>query len=297
MMTGFLHEKEFSRRSFLKRGGALVVGFSVAGSALAGKAGAAASPAGYLPDVTQVDSWLSIGADGVASLRTSQVEVGNGVTTGLLQVFAEELNLPMSMVRHAMWDTYQLVNSGSTGGSTGIQSSPGPAMRAAAAAGMQALLGMASANLGVPVASLTASNGTISGGGKSVTYAKLVGGKLFSTKITATSLNPGQAPAKPVSQYSVVTSNVPRIDIPAKIAGTYTYDHNVRIPRMLQLAGCPAARSGPDGLGRHWWSRWIWKLDLRHIPGAKVLQKGNFLGVVAPQRVRRCNPGGGTSSR
>ena len=30
-----LHEKEFSRRSFITRGGALLVSFSVAGSALA----------------------------------------------------------------------------------------------------------------------------------------------------------------------------------------------------------------------------------------------------------------------
>ena len=31
-MTGFLHEKEFSRKSFLKGGGALVVGFSMVGA-------------------------------------------------------------------------------------------------------------------------------------------------------------------------------------------------------------------------------------------------------------------------
>ena len=44
MMTGLIHEKEFSRRSFVKGGGALVVGFSVAGAALAGKAAAAVDP-------------------------------------------------------------------------------------------------------------------------------------------------------------------------------------------------------------------------------------------------------------
>ena len=32
-MTGFLHEKEFSRKSFLKGGGSLVVGFSALGAA------------------------------------------------------------------------------------------------------------------------------------------------------------------------------------------------------------------------------------------------------------------------
>ena len=40
-MTGLMHEKEFSRKSFVKGGGALIVGFSIAGSALAGKASAA----------------------------------------------------------------------------------------------------------------------------------------------------------------------------------------------------------------------------------------------------------------
>src|SRR5262249_31148396 len=57
VMTGLLHEKEFSRKSFIKRGGALIVGFSLAGAGLAGKASAVGTPAGYLPDITQVDSW------------------------------------------------------------------------------------------------------------------------------------------------------------------------------------------------------------------------------------------------
>ena len=34
-MTGLMHEREFSRKTFLKGGGALVVGFSLAGAALA----------------------------------------------------------------------------------------------------------------------------------------------------------------------------------------------------------------------------------------------------------------------
>jgi nicotinate dehydrogenase subunit B len=280
MMTVLLRETEFSRKSFLKGGGALIVGFSFAGAGLAATAGATATPSGYLPDITQVDSWLSIGADGMATLRTSQVEVGNGVTTGLLQVFAEELNLPMTMVRHSIWDTYQLVNSGSTGGSTGIQSSPGPAMRAATAAAMQALLGMASTSLGVPVANLTASNGMISGGGKSISYAQLVGGKLFSTKITATPLNPGQAPAKPVSQYTVVTTNVPRIDIPAKVAGTYTYVQNIRIPGMMHGRVVRPRGQGPFGTGATIVS--VDPTSVAHIPGVKILQVKNFLGVVAP---------------
>ena len=43
----------------------------------------------------------------------------------------------------------------------------------------QALLGLAATQLGVPIGSLTASSGVVSGGGKSVAYGDLIGGKLF----------------------------------------------------------------------------------------------------------------------
>jgi len=47
-------KKEFSRKTFVKGAGGLVVGFSLAGAAVAGKAGAAGpTSAGYLPDATR----------------------------------------------------------------------------------------------------------------------------------------------------------------------------------------------------------------------------------------------------
>ncbi len=76
----------FSRRAFLHGGGVLVVGFSLAGP-LAGRAAAAGGiSAGTTPDPAQLDSWIRINADGTINLLTSQIEVGNGVTTGLLQI-------------------------------------------------------------------------------------------------------------------------------------------------------------------------------------------------------------------
>ena len=126
MMTGLLHEQEFSRKTFVKGGGALVVGFSLAGSALAGRASAAApTAAGYLPDVNEVDSWITIGADNTVTLKTSQIEVGNGITTGFLQVLAEELDLDMSQMYYGRFssesqphaDSYVAVSTGGEGGS------------------------------------------------------------------------------------------------------------------------------------------------------------------------------------
>ncbi len=280
-MTGLLHEQEFSRKSFLKGGGALVVSFSILGSGLAGKASAATPSTGYLPDALQVDSWVTVLADNTVAFRTSQIECGNGVTTGLCQLVAEEMNLPASQVHHAFWDTYNMVNSGSTGGSTGIQSSAGPPLRSAAATAMQALLGLASTNLGVPVSNLSAANGVISGGGKSVTYSALLAGKLFSTKIATATLNPGAGISKPVGQYTVIGTRVPRVDIPAKAAGTYTYVHNVRVPGMLHGRVVRPRGQGPFGTGAA-----IVSLDessISHIPGAKVVRQGDFLGIVAPR--------------
>jgi len=52
-MTGFMHEREFSRKNFLAGGGALIVGFSTVGPALAANANTPFSKrtaADFLPD-------------------------------------------------------------------------------------------------------------------------------------------------------------------------------------------------------------------------------------------------------
>ena len=97
-MTAFL-ERELSRTTFLKGSGALIVGFSLAGAAAAGRASAASGvTAGSLPDPAQVDAWIRINPNNTVNLLTSQIEVGNGITTGFLQVLAEELDMDMSQM-------------------------------------------------------------------------------------------------------------------------------------------------------------------------------------------------------
>jgi hypothetical protein len=81
MMTGFMHERDLSRKTFLKGGGALIVGFSMfgAGNALAANGNTPFSkrtPADFLPDQTQIDSWITINADNtvtVTHVRPSSV--------------------------------------------------------------------------------------------------------------------------------------------------------------------------------------------------------------------------------
>ena len=84
-MTGFLHEKEFSRKSFVKGGGALIVGLSIAGGA--GKASAAggfdpfASPGPADPNA--VDSFLTIHADNTASLNGTDPAANTALAFGV----------------------------------------------------------------------------------------------------------------------------------------------------------------------------------------------------------------------
>src|SRR5581483_1667645 len=88
VMTGLIPEKEFSRKSFVKGGGAVVVGFSLLGAAAAGKASAAS-----------IDSWLVVHADNTITAKLGKEELGQGSATGLLTIIAEELDVSMSQMR------------------------------------------------------------------------------------------------------------------------------------------------------------------------------------------------------
>jgi len=296
-MTGFMHEKEFSRKSFIKGSGAVVAGLSVAGAGFAGKASAyAASPAGYLPDTTQLDTWLTVNPDNTINLKLSQIEVGNGITTGFLQVLAEELDTDISQMRYAQSeydstghnsntrvDTWVAASTGGEGGSNAM-SGTGPKIRAAGVAARAFMLNLASQQLGVPASSLTVSKGVISGGGKTTTYGAVMNGIKFNTVFTPSSLNPGAGNSKPIANYSTVTKagTVFRSDIPAKVTGQYTYVHNVRVPGMLHGRVVRPRGQGPYPYN----SNVAVSIDpksIASIPNAQIVQVGNFIGVVAPK--------------
>jgi len=177
-------------------------------------------------------------------------------------------------------DTNVTPDTGGTYGSSSIRSN-GPQVRAAAAYAKQALLGLAATQLGVPAASLTVEKGVVSGGGKTVKYGDLLGNKLFNTSMGSTTRTQFQAPAKPTTAYKLVGTRPPRLDIPDKVTGVYAYVHNVRVPGMLH-----ARLVRPRGQAAYGTGVKILSVDpgsISHIPNAKILQKGNFLAVVAPK--------------
>jgi nicotinate dehydrogenase subunit B len=293
-MAGFLQEKEFSRKSFLKGGGALIVGFSLAGAAVAGGAPAADNPyASNGVDQYSVDSWITINADNTATIKTGGIRQGTGSDTGLLMIAGEELNMDMSQLEFVLADTSLTPDTGKHSASNTIKDA-GPGVRAAAATAAQALVGLASTRLGVPVANLSVSKGVVSGGGKSVSYGELLGGKLFNVRMPASynmvgnpngfpfftgGISAGQAPSKPISDYKLVGTSPPRIDIPEIVTGTGVYIQNIRLPGMLH-----GRIVRPRGQAVYGFGAPIVSVDegsISHLPDVKVVRKGNFLGVVA----------------
>ncbi|MEI8106167.1 MAG: molybdopterin cofactor-binding domain-containing protein, partial [Actinomycetes bacterium] len=288
---------EFSRKSFLKGGGALVIGFSAVGAATGAKVAKAyddpfASMGPY--DQGSIDSWLVIHPDNTASVKIGKVEMGQGTPTALLMITAEELDFDMSQVSLITHDTNVTPNQGASVGSQGVQTG-GKQTRAAAAAARAVLLNLAASSLGVSVGSLSVSKGVVSGGGKSVKYGDLLGGKLFNAQITgfstaANTTTPATAVAgapgtKDVSTYKIVgKSGIPRVDIPDKVNGKYTYVHNIRIPGMLHGRIIRTRGQGAYGDGTSPKIVSVDESSISHIPNAKVIRYGDyFLGVTAPK--------------
>jgi nicotinate dehydrogenase subunit B len=279
-MTRALNTPELSRKRFLMGGGALVLGLAGGGVARASNNPTAVSP-GHLgllpgpPDPNQIDSWLQVNPDNTVTLFHGWVEMGQGSPTAVRQIAAEELGLSMEQVTAVQLDTNVVVSAFAADSSSTRNAMAATSLRGAAAAARTVLVNMASARLGLPASALTVENGVVAGSGKSVSYAALMAGKTFDTTITA---------VKPVltdpSKYRLIGKRVARIDIPGIVTGTGTYTQNVRVPGMLhgrivRPRGQAAQAAGAKLLSYD-------KRSIAHIPDVQVVQKGDFLGVVAP---------------
>ena len=182
------------RREFLKAGGALVIGFSSAG--LIDDALFAQGPAiaRGRPIREQIDTWLAIHSDNTATVYIGFVELGQGSTTSLLQVAAEELDLDMSQVNTVRLDTDITPNQGGTYSSASIARG-GPPIRTAAAEARHALLAAGveeTRRAGGKLDGLEGRRVLKDSARKSVTYGELIGDKPFNLAFT------GTAPLKPV---------------------------------------------------------------------------------------------------
>jgi nicotinate dehydrogenase subunit B len=265
MMIDFLS----TRREFLKGGGAMVVSFAIAArhaSVIAQTgAGAAKSIA-----ADEVDSFLAIGADGKVTVYSGKVDLGTGVRTALMQIAAEELDVPLDRVTVIQGDTALTPDQGPTYGSLSIQNG-GVQIRQAAATAKRHLIDLASQKLGAAADELIVEDGVIKpkSGGKGVGYSELIGGKNFALKLDK------EAKTKDQTAFKVVGKPIPRVDIPEKCTGRFTYMQDASVEGMAH-----GRVVRPPALGAMLQS--VDESSVKNIPGlVKIVREGNFLGVVA----------------
>lgn len=261
-------QTSLSRREILAGGGALIVAFSLQPGATGFAQGAVAPKPLVL---TEVDSFLSIDASGMATIYSGKVDLGTGVCTALTQIAADELDLPMRSVKIVQGDTDLTPNQGTTWGSLSIQIG-GAQIRQAAAAARRALVDEAALKLGAKPEELRIADGVIKApNGEALTYGALIGGRSFS--ITLDPKKP--VPTKNPKDFALVGKAEPRLDIPDKVTGRFTYMQDFRLPGMLhgRVIRPPAIGATLESVN---------EASVKDIPGVlKVVREGNFLGVVA----------------
>ena len=161
-----------------------------------------------------------------------------------------------------------------TAGSKTVQNE-GPPLRLAAATAFQALLNLASQQLNTAPGNLVAMNGSIGIGAQLLQAIKY--GALVTNQQIQLTTNAGVAVKDPTN-YTVVGSPVPRIDIPTKFTAGFTYVQDITVPGMLHARVIhPASRNSnfssldPTSLAA-----------VQAVPGfLQVVQQGNFVAVLA----------------
>src|SRR5918999_4559345 len=176
-----------------------------------------------LSDAKRLSQRVHFERDGTVSIASGKVELGQGILTALAQIAAEELDVPLEKIRMLPASTACSPDEGVTSGSLSIQDG-GKALRLACAELRALLLGKAAKRLGVDADQLKVENGTVRGGGRSVSYWELadVEGEI-----------PAAAALKPANAYRVVGTSAPRLDLPGKIAGRPSYTQDMVLPGML----------------------------------------------------------------
>ncbi len=186
----------------------------------------------------RLNAFLAIGPDGTVTLRSPFAEGGQGIYTGLAQIVAEELDVPMGAMRVVQaphgraWRTMPFGPEPVrfTGGSYSTRSSYG-AMRRAGAAARAMLVSAAATRLGVERSELTTRDGAVhhAASGRHFSYGALAA--------DAARLEPPAEPAlKDPATFRLIGTSAKRLDTAAKSNGSAQFGIDVRVQGMAQAA-------------------------------------------------------------
>ncbi|MEZ5365228.1 MAG: molybdopterin cofactor-binding domain-containing protein [Bryobacterales bacterium] len=224
------------------------------------------------PKAGTLSERLEIGADGRITAGTSKVETGQGSRAELTQAVAEELAVAPDQIRLIMADTARTPDDGGTAGSRTTPSTV-PAMRQAAAAAREVLIGLAAKRWGVDKTRLTVRDGAVRDeqAGRSLSYADLASASEAALREAA----PDGAEVVPTAEWRVLGSSLPRPNAHDIVTGRHRYPSDIRRPGMLY-----GHVLRPPAYGAR-----LESIDLARaeaMRGVKAVRDGAFVGCAAP---------------
>ncbi|MEL6530815.1 MAG: molybdopterin cofactor-binding domain-containing protein, partial [Pseudomonadota bacterium] len=225
------------------------------------------------------DAWLKIAEDGVVTVAVPQLEMGQGISTLLPQIIAQELgadwrqiavepgavsgaypNIPLAERWSHLWDplTSDLSEASdeflaerfasnsrftATADGTSLAAYEMPCRRAAAAA--RAMLAQEAASLwDVQWEQCVVSRGLVSYGEKRATFGELAAGAAIQSPPDPPPLRPEVLDQDETGSIDNSDIAYPRIDLPSKVDGTFQFAGDVRLPGLVYAS----IRHGPiDG--------------------------------------------------
>ncbi|HXN25050.1 MAG TPA: molybdopterin cofactor-binding domain-containing protein [Candidatus Dormibacteraeota bacterium] len=258
------------RREFFRILGAGVLIFGVLKNAAAfQESGAARRPsAESMPKA--IAAWLHIGENGLVTVYTGKVEVGQNIRTSLSQAVAEELHVSPIQIKMVMGDTKLTPFDMGTFGSR-TTPTMNLQLRKVAAAAHDLLIGLAAKNWQVDPKGLTVADGKITEpqSNRAVTYAELVKGRELSEAI------PAEDPLTPARQWTIDGQSVPKIEGRDFVTGAHRYPCDQKLPGMLH-----GKVLRPSSFGAQLASADTGEAE--KIPGVTVVRDDNFIGITAP---------------
>ena len=211
----------------------------------------AAAPAAEMTG-RRLSPWVSIAGDGTISIMSPATEMGQGSTTSLPLIIAEELDADWSNVRivpappiEAIYGNPGFAGQMYTAASNAVTSYFRP-LRLFGAQVRRVLMENAAAKLGVPLAELSTEPSM-------VVHVKS-GRRLGYGEIAAFAELPAKAPEikpdelKKPGAFRLISRDVMRAELPGKVDGSAKYAIDIEVPGMIYGAvlRSPVEGGGPD---------------------------------------------------
>ncbi len=173
--------------------------------------------------------WYWIDTDGQVNVNIIRAEMGQHVGTAIARILADELEVAWKDVHITHVDSAEKWGTMVTGGSWSVWQS-WPVYRQAGAAGRIALIEAAAQKWGIDPSACSARSGEVTGGGQTISYARLVSAGL-SRRFSEDELK--ALPLKPHSELRLVGKDVTALDIATKTNGQAIYGLDAKVDGMV----------------------------------------------------------------